>query len=160
MGFFSSLFGTSAPKVYTGRLLTADQVRAALGCPALTLGKTQYAEMTEEAAIYLAQQARNALFPLIGHWQPDASCTLYGGKFKVLANEKFAEQSFQDAISTQLCAAAAGDVWFTPDGSATGHAIGFVITPSGAKYVDPQAPDALRPMSATELASRYFQNLL
>ena len=153
---------SSAPTVYTGKLLSADEVRSQLGAGYLTtLGKAQYAEVNSAAVIWLAQQTQSALFSVAPHWEPDATCTLFAATGVSVAGQKFAGQAFSDKISETLCALAFGEVWFHPDSDPTsGHAINFALTEKGVLHIDPQAPNALRPMSANEIAGRYFLRLL
>lgn len=154
MGLFSSLFGPKPPKLYTGRILSAAEVRAQLGSMGMlaAMGKQRYAEVNSAAVIGLAQATRDALFAAgITKWRKTATCTVYAARFATLGQEKFFAASFQDAISAELVALAAGEVWFVPDSDlANGHAIGLCVTEKGLLTIDPQIPDALRPLSANE----------
>lgn len=149
---------SKAPKLYTGRTLTAAALSAQLCWPiGLTLGKASYAEVNSAAVIYLARKTRDDLWGSgVTKWSPNATCTLYASRFVSLANELFFNAAFQDPLSAQILALAAGEVWFHPDVALPGqdHAINVCMTERGPLTVDSQAPNQLRPLSATELLTR------
>ena len=154
MGFFQNIFSPKRPRLFTGRILTVAELRAQLGpMGAIALcGKARYAEMNSAAVIGLAQATRDALFAAgITKWRKTATCTVYAARFSCLAQEQFFAASFQDAISNELVALATAELWFTPDSDLTsGHAINLCLTEKGPVTIDPQLPDALRPMSENE----------
>lgn len=148
---------SSAPKPHTGRIVTAMDVLLGMGNTVpMTFGKQRYAEVNSKAVVGLAQATRNALFSGgIPRWQPGATCTLFASRFASIANEKFFNAAWHEKISSELVALAVGECWFHPDTApfGTDHAIGCAYTDQQFFFIDPQAPDKLRPMSNTELAS-------
>ena len=164
MGLFSFL--SRQPKIYTGRILDLAAVRGALGLPGamLVAGKAHYAEVNSAAVVSLAQAVRSDLWTAGGirSWQPGATCTLFAAQLSASGQRRFFAEAFQDRLGTQVLGLAAGDVWFHPDTAPAGidHAIGFAITEKGPLFIDPQAPDALRPMSPIELLSITHLRLL
>ena len=159
VSWLTTLF-SRAPRLYTGRTVPADEIRVAFGVAGtvIGLGKRTYAEVDSGAVVWLAQQARDALWREgINRWQKNATCTLFAAKFATLANEKFYAAAFFERSGSPLTSAgsialAVGEVWFHPDTTPPGedHAIGCAFTERGLLAVDPQSPDTLRELSATE----------
>lgn len=165
MGLFSFL--SRQPKIYTGRVLDVGAVRAALGLPGLSLvaGKAQYAEVNSAAVIAHARSVRDDLWTAGGirSWQPNATCTLFAGEFSTRGQRRFFAEAFQDKLGTQILGLGAGDVWFHPDSIPVGgpdHAVGWALTERGLQFIDPQVPDLLRPLSASELLTIRHLRLL
>jgi len=122
------------------------------------LGKAAYAEINSASVVGLAQATRDQLWRAgINRWQSNATCTLFAQKFVTLGGEQFYGDAFYDRgmLSAGVISPALGDIWFRPDGASTGHAIGFALTELGAQFIDPQVPDALRPMTDNELFATY-----
>lgn len=163
MGFFASIFGSRSPAIFTGRVIAASDLRSQIPNGFLAdFGKANYAEVSSAAVLSIARQTQSELWARAGitKWDKRATCTLFASRFASLANELFFDASFHVAVDSAIAKAgpislAAGECWFHPDGQPVGtdHAIGVCFTEAGPLWVDPQAPGALRPMSATELAS-------
>ena len=120
---------SSAPKPHTGRIVSTSEIVLALGnVVPMTFGK---------------------------RWQPGATCTLFASRFVSLAGEKFFNAAFHEAVSNEIVALAVGEVWFHPDTAPIGsdHAIGCAYTDRSLIFIDPQEPNAFRPMSHNELSS-------
>ena len=148
---------SSAPKPHTGRIVSTSEIVLALGnVVPMTFGKARYAEVNSKAVVGLAQATRKALFAGgILRWQPGATCTLFASRFVSLAGEKFFNAAFHEAVSNEIVALAVGEVWFHPDTAPIGsdHAIGCAYTDRSLIFIDPQEPNAFRPMSHNELSS-------
>lgn len=163
MGFFASLFGSRTPSIFTGRVISAADLRTQLPNGFLAeLGKRCYAEVNSAAVVSVAQQTQAELWRRAGitKWDKRATCTLFASRFASLAAELFFDASFHVPVDSAIAKSgalslAAGECWFHPDGQPIeyDHAIGVCLTERGPLWIDPQAPSALRPMSDNEIAS-------
>jgi hypothetical protein len=160
MSWLSNLFSRKSAKLYTGRILSGAELRAALGSAGglAVLGKDRYAEINSAAVIGLAQKTRDQLWAGgVNKWGNGTTCTLFAAKMVIVAGEQFYLDAFYERTGSPLTegtlAPAVGDIWFHPDDplATSDHAIAVCVTEKGALFIDSQAPDALRPTSKDEL---------
>jgi hypothetical protein len=143
----------SKPKPHIpGGVIGAAELRDVVGFLSY-MGKDRYGVMNSAALVSIAREARDNLCSRydITRWHESATCTLFANEFVSVANGRYFGASFQDQVTAP--AAAAGVIWFQPDNSTLRHAIGIAYTEVGERTIDPQRPDVLRPLSASERAS-------
>jgi hypothetical protein len=130
------------PTLYTGKVLTAAEVKAAL--PFSTTGSTSYAQVSSQWMEWYYAKFRAELSAGVygvTRWDGAFKCTAFTTRFVADAQLRYFAQSFHAEISNQAPAVALGELWYIPDSStgAIGHALVVALTEDPAKrYFEPQ----------------------
>jgi hypothetical protein len=159
VGLFSSIFRRTprTPALWTGRVLTAQQVGDFVGFPVILKDAT-YAEVSSAWLRSFYDDFRAVLFREgVTKWEETFDCDDFAAFYVSLANVRYFNATWSSSRPAQ--GLALGEYWFRPDGKrGEGHAVVTALTERGQIYIEPQSGQELT-LSQNEKLSRYVVKL-
>jgi len=142
------------PRLWTGKVYTANEFRAALGTwdsPA----DSSYAEINEDSLSEYYDWYKAKLFDLgLLKWDPKSDCDNFANLYTDLFQLRFYLAQWERGTLPDAESVAVASYWYKPQDSITAHAINAVLTNNGLRFIEPQTGKQLE-LTLTEKASMF-----
>lgn len=159
MSFLSSLFRKrSQPLLWTGKVLSASDVRLLLNTNELTADKS-YAEVNSTSLTNFYEWYADKLSTFgVSRNDMRLDCDNFAGLYQNFSQLKYYLAQWESNNIPDAEALAVGSVWYRPTYFALAHAVNVALTERGVLYIEPQT-GAIVTLSATEQASIFKINI-